>query len=363
LDLNQTRMISYTEIAILTSFIVSFVITLTIIPTIVTVANLKKLYDEPGKRKAHKTNVPTLGGIAIFASLVIASGIFSVFEYQHEYQYFIVASVVLFLIGLKDDILIIAPLKKFLGQLFAAAIITVLGDVRLTSIHGFLGITTIPYVASVTLTIFVIILIINGFNLIDGIDGLASGVGILSIGVLGAYFCYNGEYDYALIALSMIGSLLAFFYFNVFGKEFKIFMGDTGSLLLGFTAAVLIVHFNEINAAHSVRWFIKAAPAVSFGILIVPLFDTLRVFVIRIASGKSPFLGDTNHVHHKLLALGYSHWRATLSILCVNAIIIVCAFVFRDLGIFRLMILNIALALFFSVLPEIIFFRVVKKIK
>jgi UDP-N-acetylmuramyl pentapeptide phosphotransferase/UDP-N-acetylglucosamine-1-phosphate transferase len=334
----------------------AFIIVCTSIPTIVNVANIKKLFDEPGLRKAHDRNVPTLGGIAIFAALLITIGVFADFSKQHEFQYLYMSSIILFFVGLKDDILIIAPFKKLWGQLLATVVIIILGDVRFTSLHGFLGINHIPYLASSLLTFFVFIVIINGFNLIDGIDGLATGVGVIASLIFGTWFYLVGDYEYTVIAATMAGSLIAFFWFNVYSIKYKIFMGDTGSLLVGLFMAVMAVRFNELNIVPSNNWFIHAAPAVSFAILIVPLFDTIRVFVIRIFQGKSPFKADTNHVHHRLLAMGMSHIRATKYILGANAIIVAISLYVNRLGIIRLMLLNLILATIFSLLPEIIYF-------
>ena len=272
-----------------------------------------------------------------------------------------VASIVLFFVGLKDDILIIAPLKKLSGQVFAALIIVVLGNLRFTHLHGFIGVNQLLYVHSFLLTVFVLVVIINSFNLIDGIDGLASGVGIIASLLFGTFFYINGEVGYAVLSAAMAGSLIAFFWFNVYGTENKIFMGDTGSLLVGLFLAVLVVRFNEMNIGITGVWHIHAAPAVSFGILFIPLFDTIRVFTIRVLRGKSPFKADKNHVHHRLLALGYSHIKATMVLLGANVAVICFVLVFNFLGILLLMSILLVLGTVFSLLPEIIYKRIEKK--
>jgi UDP-GlcNAc:undecaprenyl-phosphate/decaprenyl-phosphate GlcNAc-1-phosphate transferase len=343
------------DIYILLAVLTAFTIVVTSIPTIVYVAKAKKLYDMPDLRKTHKYKTPALGGIAIFAALLITIGIYSEFTVNREFQYLFVASVILFFFGLKDDILIIAPIKKLWGQLLASLIVILLGDIRFTSLHGFNGITNINYIYSVVLTLFVFVVIINGFNLIDGIDGLASGIAVLTSAVFGIFFILNCDFDYTIIAATLVGSLLTFFWFNVFSVKFKVFMGDSGSLLVGLFIAVLAVRFNEMNIGHTGIFVVNSAPAVSIGILIVPLFDTLRVFVIRLFRGKSPFQADTNHVHHRLLAMGMTHLKATLYILGVNVMFVVLSYCLSYLGIFKLLILNLILAIAFSYLPEIIF--------
>ena len=349
-------------ISVILSFLTAFTIVFTSIPTIVYVAKAKKLFDEPGTRKAHKSNTPALGGIGIFAALLITIGVFTDFSVRREFQFLFTASIILFFFGLKDDILIIAPIKKLWGQLLASLIVILLGEIRITNLHGFAGITQIGDISSILLTLFVFVVIINGFNLIDGIDGLASGVGILASLIFGVIFFLNREFDYSIIASAMAGSLITFFYFNVFSKKFKVFMGDSGSLLVGLFMALVVVRFNEINIVRSNEFFIRAAPAVSISILIIPLFDTIRVFFIRLFRGKSPFKADTNHVHHQLIAMGMSHLKATLYILGVNIIFIILAFSLNQLGIFKLLLINLILAIFFSLLPEIIFKLKEKKI-
>jgi UDP-GlcNAc:undecaprenyl-phosphate GlcNAc-1-phosphate transferase len=344
-------------ISVILSFFTAFAIVFTAIPTIVFVADKKKLYDEPGIRKSHKKSIATLGGIALFSGIVIAFGMFTRFSLHPEFQYVVIASIVLFFVGLKDDILIIAPLKKLSGQVFAVLIIVVLGNLRFTNLHEFLGVHQLLYVHSFLLTTFVLIVIINGFNLIDGIDGLASGVGIIASLFFGVFFYINGEIGYAVIAASMAGSLIAFFWFNVFGFENKIFMGDTGSLLVGLFLAVMVVRFNEMNILQTGNWYLHSAPAVSFGILVIPLFDTIRVFTIRILRGRSPFRADKNHVHHRLLALGFSHLKATLILLAANVCVIIIVIIFNFLSIILLMSILLILGVIFSLLPEIVYKR------
>jgi len=199
----------------------------------------------------------------------------------------------------------------------------------------------------------VIIAIVNAFNLIDGIDGLAAGVGILASLVFGFWFYQVGELQLAILACALIGSLIAFARFNVFSKEKKIFMGDIGSLLLGFIMALFAIKFNEISASipGGDPFKIVAAPAVSVGILIVPIYDTIRIFVIRIAHGRSPFHPDKEHVHHYMLELTGSHRKSTFIILAVNVVFIAIAFQFSYLRIFQLFLILLGLAAVVSAIP------------
>lgn len=337
----------YLYIAI--SMLTAFLVVLFSVPSIVKVALKKHLFDEPGLRTSHKHAIPTLGGLAIFAGFIFSLSVTPNINPMEEEAIIIAASVIIFFIGLKDDILVTAPITKLGGQLVSGAILVVLGDIRITSLHGFYGITEIPYTFSLLLTIFLIIVIINAFNLIDGIDGLSSGIGILTASTFGIWFYLFGKVQWAVLSFALVGSLMAFFIYNVFGKKNKIFMGDTGSLLLGLIMSIITIQFNEFNKNTGMDYAIHAAPAVAFGILIVPLFDTLRVMFIRIVLKRSPFKADKNHIHHKLLDLGYSHIKSTLILLFVNIIFIIFVFAASDkFEILRLMLLLLIAAMIIS---------------
>ncbi len=196
------------------------------------------------------------------------------------------------------------------------------------------------------------IVIINGMNLIDGIDGLAASIGITISATFGIYFYLVKEYELSLISCAIIGSLLAFLRFNFSDKENKIFMGDTGSLLLGLYLTVLVIYFNELNIKNSESYFIHSAPSVSFGIMVIPMFDIIRVMLIRIGLGRSPFKPDTNHIHHKLLRLGFSHKKSTLILITANLFFIGFSFYFREVSIRRLLLLILVIAMFLSYLPD-----------
>lgn len=259
---------------------------------------------------------------------------------------------VLFFIGIKDDILVIDPNKKLWGEIVAILILVLLGNVRFTSLHGFLGIYTMNPYAGIVLSVFVMIVIVNSFNLIDGIDGLASGIGILISTTLGIWFFLVGNLNYAVLSVALAASLIAFFRYNVFGGTHKIFMGDTGSLIVGFVIGMLVIRFNEVNAVYKGVYAVKSAPAVSFGILIIPLFDTMRVFLIRILRGRSPFRADKNHLHHRLLLLGFTHFQSTAIIAGVNLVFILMVLAFASVGIVKLMIINLSIAILLMLLTE-----------
>jgi len=321
--------------------LIALILSAITIPLVIRVSKQLNLFAEPNCRSATDLRVPTLGGISIFLGFILGVTLNADEYFVRGTIYFIAAVLIMFFTGLKDDLVCLSAKKKLIVEIGVAAILIFLGNFRFTSLHGFLGIETIPYIPSVLLTSFVYIVIINAFNLIDGIDGLAAGLGIFSASIFGAWFFLTGHTEFSIISFSLVGALSGFFLYNVYGKKNKIFMGDTGSLVLGTIMAVLVIKFNEFNVDQTASYAIFASPAVSFGILIYPLMDTIRVFSIRIVQKKSPFVADKNHTHHRLLALGWNHRQATWIILSVNALFILAVVNLQWIGIYWLMAFNI----------------------
>ena len=312
---------------ILVSSGLAFLVTYFGIPVIIQIAKDKKLFDEPDERKVHKAVIPTLGGLGIFGGFILAVSM-GVPNASLNFQYFIAALMVVFFLGIKDDILLLSASKKFIGQLIAAGIVIRFGGIQITDLHGFLGLGQIPHIAAVIFTSFTIIVITNSFNLIDGVDGLAGSLALLTSSIFGIYFFVTGQLMFAVMAFSLVGSLVAFLIFNF--SPAKIFMGDTGSLLIGLLNSIFVIRF--ISTAPTSSWPLFSAPALGFAILIVPLFDTLRVFSLRILKRRSPFSPDRNHIHHFLLDFGLSHKMITLVCLTVNILFIALAYSLRDYG-------------------------------
>lgn len=342
--------------------VTAFLITYASIPSIVKVAHTKALVDEPNGRKLHSNPVPTLGGLAVFAGVTVSSLLFINPVLFPQITYITAAAVVLFFVGIKDDILVIAPLTKLGGQLFAGGILTVFTDLRLTHLHGFFGIGEIPEFLSFGLTLFVIVLIINSINLIDGIDGLASGVGMLVSIFYGLWFFLTEHIGDAVISFSVVGAMLAFWRFNLFSKREKIFMGDTGSLILGLFVAVQTIHFNEYNIYHDFDYAKWGAPAVSVALLIIPLFDTLRVMFIRFFLRLPMFLPDKRHIHHLFLRLGLNSGQTLALILVINLIFAGSLFMWHNMFGLRtwfLILLTAAMVVFY--IPVLLIQRRKKK--
>lgn len=323
--------------------VLSFVITYFAIPVLIKVAELKHLYDEPDERKSHKSRIPTLGGLGFFAGFVLAASVCAPPHKSFPLQYLFAAFFVIFIVGMKDDIVGLSPVKKLIGQLVAAFAIIYLGDLQISSMYGFLGLGELPYHLSLLLTYFTFIVVINAFNLIDGVDGLAGSIGMLVAATFGAYFLYVDEMLYAVMGFAMAAGLAAFLIYNI--TPAKIFMGDTGSLLVGLVNATLAVKFIEVAGDPASKSPVMAVPAIAFAILIVPLFDTLRVFSIRMSRGRSPFTADRHHIHHYMLALGLSHRQTTLVAVLFNAGFIALAFSLQSIGTTYLMLLVGSLAL------------------
>jgi UDP-GlcNAc:undecaprenyl-phosphate/decaprenyl-phosphate GlcNAc-1-phosphate transferase len=305
----------------------AFLITYFAIPVIIQIAKEKKLYDEPDERKVHKAVIPTLGGLGIFAGFVIAT-LMGVPTNSFELQFIMVAIMVIFFIGIKDDILVITASKKFIAQLIAAGIIIKFAGLQIHNMHGFFGMGEIPRIAAIALTIFAVIVITNSFNLIDGVDGLAGSLGLLTSLVFGLYFYITGYLMYSIMAFALSGSLVAFLIYNF--SPAKIFMGDTGSLLIGLVNSIFVIKF--IDVAQTARVPIQASPAIGFAILIVPLFDTLRVTGMRILKRRSPFSADRNHIHHFLLDYGLSHKMISILCVTVNILFIALALSLKRMG-------------------------------
>jgi len=317
-------------------FVTAFLVVLYSTPPLIKVAILKRLFDEPGERKIHTRVVPTIGGIIIFAATLFSyslwfeldfSKIRNMFELSQVYQYIrefklVVATLLmLFFVGIKDDIIGTAPIKKLISQVLAALILVLVGNIRITGLHGIFEVNEIPYWASVFLSLFTFIVVINAFNLIDGVDGLAAGVGFIVTMVFGTWFILAGDIILASLAYALGGALLGFLVFNF--SPAKIFMGDSGSLTIGLVACVLSIKLIEypIDKLEGIQLYLSK-PVFVIATLAYPLADTLRVFTVRAATGVSPFSADRNHLHHRLIDCGLNHRKTVIIIYLFNLLII-----------------------------------------
>jgi len=340
----------------LLGFLLGFGIVIFTIPPLIRVSNAKHLYDTPNERKVSKAIVPTLGGVAIFIGFILSTIIATDSYVFNELKYLIAAVILMFFIGLKDDLMDVSAYKKLSVEIATACILIVLGNFRFTNLQGVFGFHELNYATSFGITLFTMIGLINAFNLIDGIDGLASGISIVISLVFGSWFLLAGHSAYGIMCFSLAGSLIGFFIYNVFGKKNKIFMGDTGSLILGVVMVILAIKFNELNINQNLPYAIYAAPVVSIGILIIPIIDTLRVIFIRLAEKRSPFSPDMNHIHHNFLKLGLTHLQSTFFIVFINILFIAFIFTFnRALNITSLIISIFSMGFIIAYLPCLLY--------
>lgn len=296
-----------------------FILALLIEPIIIKISFKKGFFDKPNERKIHhSTHIPRLGGIcflpitAIVCTVMLSAGfrlekhwIIDIFSpHQMHFLYFAVSAFVLFCFGALDDLWGVRYRTKFIGQVIAGIILCVSG-MWISDLHGLFGLHHISPVLGFPITIFAIVFITNAINFIDGIDGLASSICMLALAYFTIVFYLNDNYDYAIISVALAGPVLGFMLFNLFGnpdRRTKIFMGDTGSLFLGFALCVLGVAMNRYTGgnAHYNSFVLGFAP------VILPCFDVMRVVLVRRRQGRNAFIADKNHIHHKFMSLGLS---------------------------------------------------------
>ncbi len=344
------------ELPLLT-FITAFVVVLFSTPSLIKVAILKRLFDEPTEeRKLHKRVVPTIGGIIIFAgtffSFVLwfpsdnllnidvgntnylknALALEVTKSALNDFKYILATVLVLFFVGVKDDIIGTAPIKRLAAHVIVALVIVLMADIRVKSMHGIFTVYEIPYWSSIFISLFSIIVIINAFNFIDGIDGLAAGIGLIASSIFGTWFFMADDIVMSLLSFSLAGSLFAFLFFNF--SPASIFMGDSGSTTIGLMLSVLSLKAIETPNAEVSSSIISEIqrPLFVMSLLSYPLIDTLRIFVYRTVKGVSPFEADRNHIHHALLDTGMSHRSVSLTLYATNLFIITLAVLLRNLS-------------------------------
>lgn len=322
------------------ALIMSIVAAGILIPQILLIAFRKKLFDEPDERKIHHSTVPRLGGIAFEPVILFTIFILLVFD-VHALRFQLMEElgnnvlslsicvcslILLYLVGIADDLIGVKYSAKFVVQI-GCGLLFLFGGLYISDLHGLLFLNRLPWWVFWPLTVTLVVFIINAMNLIDGIDGLASGLSGVALGYYGCVFFEIGEYTFALVAFATLGTVIPFFYYNVFGKaekQQKIFMGDTGSLTIGLILSFLSFRMANVDISADHTCLSRVHPFfLAFCPLLVPCMDVIRVFIHRIRMGNSPFLPDKSHIHHKLLNLGMSQHKAMISILVFSAFFIV----------------------------------------
>ncbi|WP_297973851.1 MraY family glycosyltransferase [uncultured Capnocytophaga sp.] len=301
---------------VLQSFIVSYLV----VPRIITIVRIKNLMDDPNQRSSHKEKTPTMGGVAFFASLLSSLYFLQGHDSQGLSLSLVIGLLILFYIGIKDDLVGVTPKTKIIGQILAFVFVMDSSELSIDTFNGFLGIYNLPLWFSFSLGVFIIISIVNAYNLIDGINGSASMVGIMIFSIFAFIFYQTQDYYFVLLSLSVIGCLLAFLRYNISRKK-GIFMGDTGSLLIGFIIGVCTLRFLNLPVdrleAANIKYYNKFV--LIFIILFIPFVDTMRVFLIRVLKHRSPFFADRNHIHHIMIDyMRLSHIQASLLLALFN---------------------------------------------
>lgn len=328
----------YLTAGLLVSFLAGWIS----IPRIVLIAKRKRIFDTPCKRKIHTGQIPRLGGISFMPAILLAFFLVRGIQgsvggaqqaasdggFQHCMFYFLAGLIMIYLTGLWDDIAGLSYKYKLGAQLFVALLL-VLPAGSVDNLQGLFGVGTLPHWLSFPLSVLTVMVVINAFNMIDGMDGLCSGLSAIAFLTLGALLAYGGETLFALLAAVTIGVVIPFFIYNCYGRKLKIFMGDCGSLTLGYIAAFLLLQLAARN--NSAQQPVQLTLVTLMSIVFVPLFDTLRLFIQRLWRGNSPFLADRNHIHHKLLRLGYSQRKSLRIILSLQVFFIVSNFLLASM--------------------------------
>lgn len=318
--------------SIIAVVLVAFAITALLMPLLIKIFSQKSITDKKERRKIHVREVPTMGGAGFFLAFTVTLLLLGSFEELAEHRVELLTISVMFVVGLRDDLIELSAISKLLAQLVPAGLLIYLTNLVYPSLYGFLGIDSIPYWFGASLSLLTIIGLTNSYNLIDGLDGLAGSLALIATAMFGFWFFYQGIFYYAFIAFAFAGSLIGFLYYN--WQPAKVFMGDTGALVIGFIISILAIRFINYNASLPNETPLKfnSIIAISISVLIIPIFDTLRIIIIRLIKSKSPFLPDKNHTHHLLLRLGLTHAQTSLLLVGVNVLFVGLAFTLDFLG-------------------------------
>ena len=332
------------------------------IPVLIRIAGARNIFDEPGNRKLHTSRTPLLGGVAIFAGTLLAFLFWSGEYFEPRHLFVLTSLLILFIAGFIDDLHPLRPVVKLFLQVIATMVTVLFSGITFTGLHGLFGIHTLTGIFPAAVSLLFILIVVNAFNFIDGIDGLAAGVGILASACFGTMFLVIHDGLAAVLSFSLCGSLLAFLVFNF--PPAKIFMGDTGTLVTGFILALLTIQLTEgtRNAFPAPAWLnYQTAPVLALAFLIVPVIDFIRVTSIRMVRGQSPIRADNNHIHHVLVALGCSHLQTMLLLVGFNILFIAATFLLLGMDPAPLFFIQLAAGIISSQIPYILLRKKMKK--
>ena len=304
----------------LLSFIVAAMAVFVVHPSLVKIAHLKSIVDNPDARKLNKEPVPVLGGVGVFFGIMFSLSVAGYYVEGMNIQFeLIIAMLIMLYTGVGDDILQLSPRLRFALQIFVVWLMMFLGGIYIDDFHGLWGIYKLPTVVAIVLTLVSCVGIINSINLIDGVDGLCSGYGMFASILFATCFQRMGDVSYAVLAYSVFGALIPFMLHNMFGHRYKMFMGDGGSLVLGFICSLFVMRV--IQSGYDV--VTGATISFTLAVLAVPVFDTLRVMTARMLQRRSPISPDKTHLHHMFIALGFSHVITALNVIALNGLVVV----------------------------------------
>jgi UDP-N-acetylmuramyl pentapeptide phosphotransferase/UDP-N-acetylglucosamine-1-phosphate transferase len=321
-------------------------------PSLIVISTLKNLNDQPSHRKLHSFSKPRLGGVVLFFGMILSYLLFKPTHFN-ETQYLLAALLVTFATGFKDDIIGVDALKKLAINIFIAAIIIFGMGLKISDLGGVFGIHEVSDWISIPLTFFAVIVILNAYNLVDGVDGLASSIALISSAFYVTCLLKSGNgFEVGYMGVGLIGGLIAFLMYNI--APSKIFLGDSGSLILGAVNVMLFLQFISPEVLGKQVYVFEFTPQFAIAAMIFPLTDVLRVFTLRILKGRSPFSADKNHIHHKLLESGLNEKLVGLSLVLVTVFFIGLAVILRDVNTTISLLIMVVLALLFAYVPVLI---------
>ena len=300
-------------------FVIAAMVVFLIQPSLVKIAHMKSIVDNPSARKLNNVPVPVLGGVAVFFGIMFSLALAGYYVEGMNIEFeIIIAMLIMLYTGVGDDILQLSPRTRFISQIFTVCLMMFLCGIYIDNFHGLWGVYRLPWYIAVILTIFSRVGIINSINLIDGVDGLCSGYGMFVSIMFAICFMRLGDWSYVVLSLAVAGALFPFMLHNIFGQKYKMFLGDGGSLVLGFLCSLYVMRIVQSGDD------VVTGSVVSFtlAVLAIPVFDTVRVMVARVVRGRSPFSPDKTHLHHMFIDLGFSHVITTLNIIALNALIV-----------------------------------------
>jgi UDP-N-acetylmuramyl pentapeptide phosphotransferase/UDP-N-acetylglucosamine-1-phosphate transferase len=342
-------------------FLLSMILVFWVHPYVVRIATSRGLTDNPDARKLQQRPVPVLGGVAVFFGIVVGAGVTSMFFNSHALFTSIVAITVMMYIGVLDDMLGLTPILRLILEFLFIAFVAWMDQVNINDLHGVFGIGMLPVYLSAPLCIIAGLGIINAINMIDGVDGLASGFCVMACGVFGFAFWMSYDGTMAVLAALTAGALIPFFFHNVFGKESKMFIGDAGSLMMGMIMTIFVMHILDHGSRVSVNFTNMGVVAFVLSVLSVPVFDTLRVMTGRIVRGVSPFHADRSHLHHLFIEMGFSHIGTSVAVISIDFFTILCWLASYQLGASPTVQLLVVIGL--GLLNTSVFYYVVRRLK